>query len=82
MDLPDEAALLSLRQRVQDFGTEVTDVVDHGFIKSVYFFDPNGLRLEVTTRTEEPDYLHHAAATAHSELASWQTRKTELLAGR
>ena len=30
MDLPDEEALLALRRRLQDFGTEVTDVVEDG----------------------------------------------------
>jgi catechol 2,3-dioxygenase-like lactoylglutathione lyase family enzyme len=74
--------LASIHRRLHEFGVETTDVVDHGFIKSVYFFDPNGLRLEVTTRTEEPGYLHDAAASAHSELASWESRKAQLLAGR
>ena len=27
-------------------GSEVTDVVDHGFIRSIYFTDPNGIALE------------------------------------
>lgn len=72
--------LASLRRRLHDFGVETTDVVDHGFIKSVYFFDPNGLRLEITTRTEEPGYLQEAAAAAHGELAAWQSKKAQLLA--
>ena len=27
---------------------EVTDVVDHGFIRSIYFTDPNGIALEAS----------------------------------
>jgi catechol 2,3-dioxygenase-like lactoylglutathione lyase family enzyme len=47
-NLPDEDALLALRHRLKDAGCEVTDVVDHGFIRSVYFTDPNGIALEAS----------------------------------
>jgi catechol 2,3-dioxygenase-like lactoylglutathione lyase family enzyme len=60
-NLPDEDALMDLRARIQAAGSEVTDVVDHGFIRSVYFTDPNGIALEascwVTDATGRPaDY--------------------------
>jgi catechol 2,3-dioxygenase-like lactoylglutathione lyase family enzyme len=54
MDLPDEEALLALRQRVQSFGTEVTDVVDHGLMRSIYFTDPNGIALEASWWSDDP----------------------------
>lgn len=47
-NLPDEEALLRLRSRLKEAGCEVTDVVDHGFIRSVYFTDPNGIALEAS----------------------------------
>jgi catechol 2,3-dioxygenase-like lactoylglutathione lyase family enzyme len=47
-NLPDEEALLSLRDRLKSCGCEVTDVVDHGFIRSIYFTDPNGIALEAS----------------------------------
>jgi catechol-2,3-dioxygenase len=47
-NLPDEDALLALRDRLKRAGCEVTDVVDHGFIRSVYFTDPNGIALEAS----------------------------------
>ena len=47
-NLPDEQALLTLRSRLKEAGCEVTDVVDHGFIRSVYFTDPNGIALEAS----------------------------------
>jgi catechol 2,3-dioxygenase-like lactoylglutathione lyase family enzyme len=61
MDLPDEPALLALRQRLLDAGSEVTDVVDHGLMRSIYFTDPNGIALEASwwaedPTTAEPDY--------------------------
>jgi catechol 2,3-dioxygenase-like lactoylglutathione lyase family enzyme len=47
-NLPDEAALEQLRKRLLAAGSEVTEVVDHGFIRSVYFTDPNGIALEAS----------------------------------
>ncbi len=47
-NLPDEAALEALRARLKAAGCEVTDVVDHDFIRSIYFTDPNGIALEAS----------------------------------
>ncbi|MGA2520525.1 MAG: VOC family protein [Acidimicrobiales bacterium] len=47
-NLPDEDALLELRARLKGAECEVTDVVDHGFIRSIYFTDPNGIALEAS----------------------------------
>ena len=60
-NLPDEEALVALQARLKAADCEVTDIVDHGAIRSVYFTDPNGIALEAsywvldaTGRT--PDY--------------------------
>jgi catechol 2,3-dioxygenase-like lactoylglutathione lyase family enzyme len=50
-NLTDEDALLALRHRLKAAGCEITDVVDHGFIRSVYFTDPNGIALEASCWT-------------------------------
>ena len=47
-DVPSEAALEQLRTRVIAAGSEVTEVVDHGIMRSVYFTDPNGIALEAS----------------------------------
>jgi catechol 2,3-dioxygenase-like lactoylglutathione lyase family enzyme len=41
-----ERALIEKRDELRSKGVEVTDVVDHGWAKSIYFKDPNGLSLE------------------------------------
>lgn len=48
LNLPDEDALLRLRERLKSNDCEVTDVVDHGFIRSIYFSDPHGMALEAS----------------------------------
>lgn len=65
MDLPDEDALVALQQRLRAHGTEVTDVVDHGLMRSIYFTDPNGIALEASwwaddPTTVEPDFVDPA----------------------
>jgi catechol 2,3-dioxygenase-like lactoylglutathione lyase family enzyme len=47
-NLPDEDALMALRDRLKAAECEITDVVDHGFIRSVYFTDPHGIALEAS----------------------------------
>jgi catechol 2,3-dioxygenase-like lactoylglutathione lyase family enzyme len=48
LDLADETALESLRTRLEAFDCEVTEVIDHGFVRSIYFTDPNGIALEAS----------------------------------
>jgi catechol 2,3-dioxygenase-like lactoylglutathione lyase family enzyme len=47
-NVPDEHALEVLRKRLLAAGSEVTTVVDHGILRSVYFHDPNGIALEAS----------------------------------
>ena len=53
-NLPDEHALEELRARLKSHGCEVTDVVDHGFLRSIYFNDPNGIALEASCWVVDP----------------------------
>ena len=46
--LPDEDALHRLQHRLKEHDCEVTDVVDHGIMRSIYFTDPNGIALEAS----------------------------------
>lgn len=54
LNLADEPALLRLRDRLKTHDCEVTDVVDHGFLRSIYFTDNNGIALEASWWTSDP----------------------------
>ena len=54
LNLADEDALLRLRDRLKEHGCEVTDIVDHGFLRSIYFNDPNGIALEASWWVLDP----------------------------
>jgi catechol 2,3-dioxygenase-like lactoylglutathione lyase family enzyme len=53
LNLADEQALESLQARLKEHGCEVTDVVDHGFMRSIYFTDNNGIALEASWWVED-----------------------------
>src|SRR6266540_2346184 len=53
-NLPDEHALEQLQARLKAHGCEVTDVIDHGFVRSIYFTDPNGIALEASWWVTDP----------------------------
>jgi catechol 2,3-dioxygenase-like lactoylglutathione lyase family enzyme len=55
LGLPSEEALEELRARLEKYGCEVTEVVDHGFIRSIYFSDPTGIALEASWWTSDLD---------------------------
>jgi catechol 2,3-dioxygenase-like lactoylglutathione lyase family enzyme len=69
-----------MNARLKEAGVKTTDVVDHHFIKSIYFFDPNGLRLEITARVDEPGFLEQQAREAHDVLNQWTRKKQAMLA--
>jgi catechol 2,3-dioxygenase-like lactoylglutathione lyase family enzyme len=48
LEVESEEALAGMAQRLRDNGVDVVGPLDHGFIRSVYFFDPNGIRMEFT----------------------------------
>ena len=53
LGLADEEALERLRDRLKAHDCEVTDVVDHGVLRSIYFTDPNGIALEASWWTAD-----------------------------
>jgi catechol 2,3-dioxygenase-like lactoylglutathione lyase family enzyme len=60
-NLPDEHALEALQRRLKEHGCEVTEVIDHQIMRSIYFTDPNGIALEaswwvVDATGRDPDY--------------------------
>jgi catechol 2,3-dioxygenase-like lactoylglutathione lyase family enzyme len=49
--------LLEIRDRLEASGIEVVGPTDHAIFKSIYFFDPNGHRLELAANTASPQMM-------------------------
>lgn len=68
--------LHAMKARLQAHNVEVVGVTDHdGFIESIYFFDPNGLRLELTVEVAPPEVVAGFAHDARSQLDRWTAEK-------
>ena len=49
------ATLEAVKARLEANGIPVVGITDHTIFKSIYFFDPNGHRLELAADTATPD---------------------------
>jgi catechol 2,3-dioxygenase-like lactoylglutathione lyase family enzyme len=68
------------KQRLEAAGIDVVGVTDHGFINSIYFFDPNGIRLELTVQMHDTQHDPATLRQARARLDDWTTRKEALRA--
>lgn len=67
--------LEAARQAAIGEGLDVIGPVDHTIFQSIYFFDPNGHRLEVTTNTATGDMLSRLREVAPAMLEEWSKTK-------
>ena len=71
MRVDTEAEVESWRKRLAAAGLDPIGPVDHGFVKSIYFFDPNGLRLEITCEVTGAEARRSHMASAPADLKAW-----------
>jgi catechol 2,3-dioxygenase-like lactoylglutathione lyase family enzyme len=58
-------------------GREVRGPVDHGFVRSIYFRDPNGYVIELTASTgTQGEIMDAAISKPHEALEHWQAGKS------
>jgi glyoxylase I family protein len=75
-------ALKAMKERLQAHGIEVLGITDHHIFDSIYFFDPNGVRLELTAQRADEFQMLQESKTAHTRLAEWTARKAQWRADR
>ncbi|MEM8769779.1 MAG: VOC family protein [Pseudomonadota bacterium] len=75
-EVADHATLIATRDRLEGAGIEVLGPVNHGIFDSIYFFDPNGHRLELACNKGSAQDLERLQAVADDMLEEWsQTRR-------
>jgi catechol 2,3-dioxygenase-like lactoylglutathione lyase family enzyme len=70
-------ALKDMKARLEAHGVEVLGITDHHIFDSIYFFDPNGVRLELTAQRADEFQMLEESKTAHARLAGWTARKEQ-----
>lgn len=75
-------ALKDMKARLEAHGIEVLGITDHHIFHSIYFFDPNGVRLELTSQRADEFQMLQESKTAHTRLNEWTARKAQWRADR
>ena len=70
------ATLEATKARLQEAGIEVIGPTDHTIFQSIYFFDPNGHRLELAADVGTPEMMAKLDAVKWAMLDEWdRTRR-------
>jgi len=69
--------LEAMKARLQAHDIEVIGVTDHHIFKSIYFFDPNGVRLELSAQVANEFQMLKESRSAHARLDEWTARKAQ-----
>lgn len=71
--------LLAWQAKLNAAGVPCFGPIDHHFCHSIYFTDPNGLAMEITTRDARHDaILDEDQRGVREKLARWSERKAEM----
>ena len=75
-EVADEAALAAAKAHIEAQGVEVLGPTYHGIFRSIYFFDPNGHRLELACNIGTTAQYAQLRDVAPAMLEEWrQTRR-------
>ena len=73
--VPDEKTLMAYKAKLEKMGIEVVGPTDHTICKSIYFFDPNGHRLELAVDTTTAKMKKDLAEVCVPMLDEWSKTK-------
>ena len=65
----------SSKARLEAAGIEVIGPTDHTIFKSIYFFDPNGHRLELAADTGTPEMMKKLDEVKWEMIEEWSLTK-------
>ena len=67
--------LLATKKHLEDMGVDVLGPTHHGIFKSIYFFDPNGHRIELAADIGTPEQMKQLRDVADEMLDEWSRTK-------
>ena len=72
------ADLERAHRRLLDEGVQVVGPIDHdGYVQSIYFFDPNGARMELTAETASAQKMADYRSQARALCDAWTDEKRQ-----
>jgi glyoxylase I family protein len=72
--------LEAMKVRLQTHGIEVLGITDHRVFKSIYFFDPNGIRLELCVQLASISQMFDEQKGIQEKIQAWSKEKADRLA--
>jgi len=67
--------MMAAKVRLENAGVDVLGPIDHGIFDSIYFFDPNGHRLELAVNKGSPEQMAQLKSVADDMLEEWSTTR-------
>ena len=74
-EVEDVAALETSKAHIEAQGLEVLGPVNHGIFQSIYFFDPNGHRIELAANVGTAEQMKMLNEVAPAMLQEWSETK-------
>jgi glyoxylase I family protein len=74
-EIPNSPPMVAAKERIEAAGLDVIGPTDHHIFKSIYFFDPNGHRLELVANVERPGALEKLHEVAPAMIEEWSVTK-------
>ncbi len=68
--------MIAWQQRINQSGKTCLGPIDHGFVKSVYMYDPNGIQVEITSKSPDYEAILGEEQKHVDEIMNGWTRKT------
>lgn len=68
-------ALLTYKEKLERAGVKVLGPINHGIFDSIYFFDPNGHRLELAANKGTDEQLRRLKDAADDMIEEWKVTK-------
>ena len=65
----------AIMSKAESYGLDVLGPIDHTIFKSIYFFDPNGHRVEVAINTRTEEDIERLSLVAEEMLEEWSNTK-------
>ena len=74
-EVADFASLEAAKKHIESEGVDVLGPTNHGIFQSIYFFDPNGHRLELVANTRTDEQIAELQRVAPAMLEEWSITK-------
>ena len=75
LEVADMDALMAAKAHIEGQGLDVLGPVNHGIFKSIYFFDPNGHRLELAATVGTAEQMAELHRVAGEMIEEWSRTK-------